>query len=123
MDHTFFEPSKFWGKLLSKFILRRICTFARSKDLRKQWVLVCIFFVLLGFDKAKLKNVVERKQLLHDLQLLRIELSQKSLIIDNLKAQHMSKVEELEEKLYDALHKKQVQSLLYLICNQVSCQL
>ena len=42
------------------------------------------------------------------MQLLRIELSQKSLIIDNLKADHMNKVEELEEKLHDALHKKQV---------------
>ena len=56
----------------------------------------------------KYGSEVERKQLLHDLQLLRIELSQKSLIIDNLKADHMNKVEELEEKLHDALHKKQV---------------
>jgi len=58
--------------------------------------------------KKKLKNEYEKKQLLHDLQLLKIELSQKSLVIDNLKAQHMSKIEELEEKLHDALHKKQV---------------
>jgi len=56
----------------------------------------------------KYGSEVERKQLLHDIQLLRIELSQKSLIIDNLKADHMNKVEELEEKLHDALHKKQM---------------
>jgi len=68
--------------------------------------------LFLAHDKANLKHVLERKQLLHDLQLLRIELSQKSLIIDNLKAQHMSKVEELEEKLYDALHKKQVKKFI-----------
>nr|CAB3264851.1 progesterone-induced-blocking factor 1-like [Phallusia mammillata] len=61
-----------------------------------------------GAKKRGLKNEYERKQLMHDLQLLKIELSQKSLIIDNLKAQHMSKTEELEEKLHDALHKKQI---------------
>ena len=65
-------------------------------------------FISDYITKRNLKGVVERKQLLHDIQLLRIELSQKSLIIDNLKAQHMSKVEELDEKLNDALHKKQV---------------
>ena len=53
------------------------------------------------------RQFYERKQILHDMQLLKIELSQKSLIIDNLKADHMQKVEELEEKLSDALHKKQ----------------
>lgn len=54
------------------------------------------------------RNEYERKQLLHDLQLLRIELSQKNLVIDNMKADHISKVEELEERLDDALHKRQV---------------
>ncbi|XP_076799951.1 progesterone-induced-blocking factor 1-like [Clavelina lepadiformis] len=58
--------------------------------------------------KKGLEGAFQRKQLLHDLQLLRIELSQKSLIIDNLKAQHMSKTDELEEKLHEALHKKQI---------------
>lgn len=54
------------------------------------------------------RNDYERKQLLHDLQLLRIELSQKNLVIDNMKAEHISKVDELEERLGDALHKRQV---------------
>ncbi len=63
-----------------------------------------------GFDKRKRisKHLLERKQLLHDLQLLKIELSQKSLLLDNVKADSIQKVEELEEKLTDALHQKQI---------------
>ncbi|KAM4729540.1 progesterone-induced-blocking factor 1 [Anableps anableps] len=57
------------------------------------------------------RQLIERKELLHTVQLLKIELSQKNLIIDNMKADHMSKAEELEEKLNDALHHKQVLSL------------
>uniref|UniRef100_A0A8D3BS22 Progesterone-induced-blocking factor 1 n=1 Tax=Scophthalmus maximus TaxID=52904 RepID=A0A8D3BS22_SCOMX len=57
------------------------------------------------------RQLIERKELLHNLQLLRIELSQKNLIIDNMKADHMSKIEELEERLNDALHQKQVLAL------------
>lgn len=54
------------------------------------------------------KHKIERKQLLHDLELLRIELSQKNLIIDNMKVEHMSKVDELEEVLADTRHDKQI---------------
>ena len=54
------------------------------------------------------RQLIERKQLLHDLQLAKIELSQKSLIIDNLKAEHLSTVEELEERLGNATHTKQI---------------
>ena len=54
------------------------------------------------------KQLIERKQMIHDLQLLKIELSQKTLIIDNLKAEHISKVEELEERLSDSSHQKQI---------------
>ncbi|XP_017288075.1 progesterone-induced-blocking factor 1 isoform X2 [Kryptolebias marmoratus] len=57
------------------------------------------------------RQLIERKELLHTVQLLKIELSQKNLIIDNLKADYMSKTDELEEKLNDALHQKQVLSL------------
>ena len=53
------------------------------------------------------KHEIERKQLLHDLELLRIELSQKNLI-DNMKVDHMSKVDELEELLADTRHDKQI---------------
>ncbi|ELU12770.1 hypothetical protein CAPTEDRAFT_192595 [Capitella teleta] len=54
------------------------------------------------------KQLLERKQLLHDLQVVKIELSQKSLLLDNVKAEYMQKAEELEEKLADALHQKQI---------------
>lgn len=57
------------------------------------------------------RQLIERKELLHNVQLLKIELSQKNLIIDNMKADHMSKIEELEERLNDALHQKQVLAL------------
>lgn len=39
------------------------------------------------------RQLIERKQLLQSVQLLKIELSQKNLIIDNMKADHMSKVQ------------------------------
>ncbi|XP_060895957.1 progesterone-induced-blocking factor 1 [Labrus mixtus] len=54
------------------------------------------------------RQLIERKELLHNVQLLKIELSQKNLIIDNMKADHMSKIDELQERLGDALHQKQV---------------
>nr|XP_058960451.1 progesterone-induced-blocking factor 1-like [Pocillopora verrucosa] len=54
------------------------------------------------------KHEIERKQLLHDLELVRIELSQKNLIIDNMKVEHLSKVDELEELLGDTRHEKQI---------------
>ncbi|TRY54367.1 hypothetical protein DNTS_011129 [Danionella cerebrum] len=57
------------------------------------------------------KQLLERKELLHNLQKLKIELSQKNLLIDNLKVDHLTKVEELEERLNDALHQKQVLTL------------
>lgn len=54
------------------------------------------------------KHEIEKKQLLHDLELLRIELSQKNLIIDNMKVDYLSKVDELEELLADTKHDKQI---------------
>ena len=62
-----------------------------------------------GKENSKVtKQLIERKQLIHDLQLLKIELSQKTLLIDNLKAEHMQKAEELQEKLSETLHQKQI---------------
>ncbi|NXC72319.1 PIBF1 factor, partial [Anhinga anhinga] len=57
------------------------------------------------------KQLIERKEMLHNLQLLKIELSQKNLMIDNLKVEYLTKIEELEEKLNDAIHQKQLLSL------------
>lgn len=38
------------------------------------------------------RQLIERKELLHGLQLLKIELSQKNLMIDNLKVEYLTKV-------------------------------
>uniref|UniRef100_A0A6Q2Z8X1 Progesterone immunomodulatory binding factor 1 n=1 Tax=Esox lucius TaxID=8010 RepID=A0A6Q2Z8X1_ESOLU len=57
------------------------------------------------------RQLIERKELLHNLQLLKIEMSQKNLIVDNMKVDHLTKIEELEERLNDALHQKQVLAL------------
>ncbi|XP_078258403.1 progesterone-induced-blocking factor 1 [Rhinoraja longicauda] len=54
------------------------------------------------------KQLIERKELLHNLQLLKIELSQKNLVIDNLKVEYLTKIEDLEERLNDSLHQKKL---------------
>ena len=43
----------------------------------------------------------ERRQLLHSIQLLKLELSQKNLIIDTLKGEHANHCEELNERILD----------------------
>uniref|UniRef100_A0AAY4F0W9 Progesterone-induced-blocking factor 1 n=1 Tax=Denticeps clupeoides TaxID=299321 RepID=A0AAY4F0W9_9TELE len=57
------------------------------------------------------KQLIERKELLQSIQLLKIELSRKNLVIDNLKSDLLTKTEELEERLNDALHQKQMLTL------------
>ena len=63
-------------------------------------------------DVDKSRNVtcdlLYKKQLLHDIQKLKIELSQKNLMIDTLKAEHLNQLDDLEEKLADAIHGKQM---------------
>ena len=54
------------------------------------------------------KDDLERRQLLHNLQLLKLEVSQKELVIDTLKAEHASQVEDLQERLADLAHEKQL---------------
>lgn len=38
------------------------------------------------------QQLIERKELLHNIQLLKIELSQKNMMIDNLKVDYLTKV-------------------------------
>uniref|UniRef100_A0A8C5BIG3 Progesterone immunomodulatory binding factor 1 n=1 Tax=Gadus morhua TaxID=8049 RepID=A0A8C5BIG3_GADMO len=57
------------------------------------------------------RQLIERKELLHNIQRLKIELSQKNLAIDNMKVDHLTSIEESEERLNDALHQKQVLAL------------
>lgn len=66
------------------------------------------------------RQLIERKEMLHNIQLLKIELSQKNMMIDNLKMDYLTKIEELEEKLNDALHQKQLLALR--LDNQLTVQ-
>lgn len=66
------------------------------------------------------RQLIERKEMLHNIQLLKIELSQKNMMIDNLKMDYITKIEELEEKLNDALHQKQLLTLR--LDNQLTIQ-
>ncbi|XP_065058171.1 progesterone-induced-blocking factor 1-like [Rhopilema esculentum] len=54
------------------------------------------------------KAMINSKQLKHDLQLANIELSQKNLMIDSMKSEYLSKIDDLEEKLADSLYQKQL---------------
>ncbi len=54
------------------------------------------------------KAMIDKKQFQHDLELLRIELSQKNLMIDTMKAEHLNKVDEMEDRLSDVIHQKQI---------------
>lgn len=54
------------------------------------------------------RDDLERRQLLHNLQLLKLEVSQKNLVIDTLKADHAAQLEDLQERLSDSLHEKQL---------------
>ena len=62
------------------------------------------------------KQLIERKQMMHDLQLIKIELSQKNLIIDNMKMDHVSKMEELQERLADLSHQKHILQVISSLC-------
>merc|ERR1719285_1507207 len=44
-------------------------------------------------DRHVTKELIEKKQLEHDVQLLKIELSQKSLLLENTKADFMGKLD------------------------------
>lgn len=61
-------------------------------------------------DKSRnaTRALLFKKQMLHDIQKLKIELSQKNLMIDTLKAEHLNQLDDLEEKLADAIHGKQM---------------
>lgn len=52
------------------------------------------------------RQLLERKELLYSLKLLKIELAQKNLIIDNMKADQMSKVSNiLMENKYNKMYR------------------
>lgn len=46
-----------------------------------------------GGSEKVTRHLIERKELLHTIQLLKIDLSQKNTLLDSMKADHVSKVE------------------------------
>jgi len=54
------------------------------------------------------KELILKKQLLHDIQKLKIELSQKNILIDTLKADHLNQLDDFEEQVADVMHEKQL---------------
>lgn len=57
------------------------------------------------------REELERRQLLHTGQLLKLELAQKNLLLDSLRHEHASVREELQEKLSDAIHERKLLQL------------
>ncbi len=57
------------------------------------------------------RDELEKRQLLHTVELLKLELSQKQLIIDTAQNEQASQIEELRELLADAQHEKKLLSL------------
>jgi len=51
---------------------------------------------------------VDRRQLLRDVQHLRVELSQKNLKLETIEADAQRKISELEQKLGETLHQRQL---------------
>lgn len=54
---------------------------------------------------------LEKRQLVHTIQLLKLELSQKQLLLDAARNEQASHLEELQEQLADATHEKRLLSL------------
>ena len=54
---------------------------------------------------------IEKRQLHHSIQLLKLELSQKSLLVEALKNEQSTEVEELQERLSDAQHENKLLKL------------
>ena len=54
------------------------------------------------------KNQIEIKQLQHDLQVARIELSQREYQFNSIKMEHLTKTESLQEKVHELTHQNQL---------------
>ena len=55
-----------------------------------------------------MQNIIETKKLQHAIQILKIELNQRDLLIQNQKILYEEKCEELQEKLADMTYQRQL---------------
>ena len=58
-----------------------------------------------------IRDELERRELLHSVQLLRLEVSQKQLVIEALKTERATELEEMKEQLADAQHENKLLKL------------
>jgi progesterone-induced-blocking factor 1 len=54
------------------------------------------------------KLFTDNKQIKHDVQLMKIKLSEKDMLLNNLNQEYASKIEYLEENLNDTLQQNQI---------------
>lgn len=60
-------------------------------------------------EKEKIaRQLLEKKQLEHDLQLVKIELNQREYLLENVRTEYKMKIEDLEEKLNEYKHQKRL---------------
>lgn len=65
------------------------------------------------------RQLIERKELLHNIQLLKIELSQKNMMIDNLKVDYLTKVSFIVNFFYEFVFKFNMNKLRYIYMNLI----
>lgn len=65
------------------------------------------------------RDELEKKQLQHTVQLLKLELSQKSLVIESLRTEQSAHIEELREKVSDLQHEKNLMQIRLRSVTQV----
>ena len=57
------------------------------------------------------REELDKRQLMHSIRLLKLEIAQKNLVVDNLKAENASRIDELRETLAETTHEKQILQL------------
>ncbi len=57
------------------------------------------------------RDELERRQLTHTIQLLKLELSQKQLLLETIRSECGGQLEEMKEQLADTQHQKRLASL------------
>ncbi len=57
------------------------------------------------------RDELERKQFTHTIQLLKLELSQKQLLLETVRSEYGGQLEEMREELADTEHQKRLTSL------------
>lgn len=68
----------------------------------------CNYVYAQGGTTHRQQAPVERQQLVHELQELRIELSHKTMALENLESDYRRKIIEMEHKLGEAMNQKQL---------------